>query len=110
RLQLNRRLGIAAAISAPWFVYMYLRFRGDFVAGYLFDENIRLFATDRFADQPPFWFYFQILATGMLPWTGIVIGRLVDDVAPWKRNGSRNVDVLLWAWTLAIVGFFTFSR
>ena len=63
-------LGIAVAISAPWFVYMYLRFRGDFVGGYLLDENIRLFATDRFGDQPPFWFYFRIVATGMLPWTG----------------------------------------
>ena len=106
-------MGIAAAISAPWFVYMYLRFRADFLAGYLFDENIRLFATDRFGDQPPFWFYFQILATGMLPWTGIMIGRLVDDVAWRKRDspgGPGDIVVLLWAWTIAIVGFFTFSR
>lgn len=99
--------GMAVAISAPWFVYMYLRFRGDFVAGYVLDENLRLFATDRFGDQPPFWFYFQILATGMLPWTGIVMGRLVDDVVGRRRDG---VEVLLWAWTIAIVGFFTFSR
>ena len=107
-------VGIAVAISAPWFVYMYLRFRGDFVAGYLLDENIRLFATDRFGDQPPFWFYFQILATGMLPWTGVVIGRLVDDVraavSRQRRDSPGSVDVLLWAWTIAIVGFFTFSR
>jgi 4-amino-4-deoxy-L-arabinose transferase-like glycosyltransferase len=100
-------VGMAMAISAPWFVYMYLRFRAAFVAGYLFDENIRLFAADRFGDQPPFWFYFQILATGMLPWTGIMIGRLVDDVSWGKRD---NVEVVLWAWTIAIVGFFTFSR
>jgi len=100
-------LGLAVAISAPWFVYMYLRFRADFLAGYLFDENIRLFATDRFGDQPPFWFYFQILATGMLPWTGIMIGRLLDD-AVWRKRD--DVEVLLWAWTIAIVGFFTFSR
>jgi 4-amino-4-deoxy-L-arabinose transferase-like glycosyltransferase len=105
-------LGIAIAISAPWFVYMYLRFRADFVAGYVFDENIRLFAAERFGDQPPFWFYFKILATGMLPWTGIMIGRLVDDISRWKRSGpgsSGSVNVLLWAWTIAIVGFFTCS-
>jgi 4-amino-4-deoxy-L-arabinose transferase-like glycosyltransferase len=107
-------VGMAAAIAAPWFVYMYLRFRGDFVAGYVLDENIRLFATDRFGDQPPFWFYFRILATGMLPWTGIVIGRLVDDVrtamSHRKHVGPGRVDVLLWAWTIAVVGLFTFSR
>jgi 4-amino-4-deoxy-L-arabinose transferase-like glycosyltransferase len=106
--------GIAAAIAAPWFVYMYLRFRGDFVAGYVLDENIRLFAADRFGDQPPFWFYFQILATGMLPWTGVVVGRLIDDVraavSRQRRDSAGSVDLLLWAWTIAIVGFFTFSR
>jgi 4-amino-4-deoxy-L-arabinose transferase-like glycosyltransferase len=100
-------LGIAVAISAPWFVYMYLRFRGDFVAGYILDENIRLFATDRFGDQPPFWFYLQILATGMLPWTGIVIGRCADDLLKRERDA---VDVLLWSWIIAVVGFFTLSR
>ena len=107
-------LGIAIAISAPWFVYMYLRFRGAFVNGYALDENIRLFATNRFDNQPPFWFYFQILATGMLPWTGVAIGRLVDDVraaaSDRQRDSHASVDVMLWAWTIAIVGFFTFSR
>ena len=104
-------LVMAVVIAAPWFVYMYLRFRGDFVAGYVLDENIKLFATERFGDQPPFWFYFQILGTGMLPWTAIVIGRFVDDVrAARERRGPDSLEVLLWAWTIAVVGFFTFSR
>jgi 4-amino-4-deoxy-L-arabinose transferase-like glycosyltransferase len=105
-------LGIAVAIAAPWFIYMYLRFRDEFVAGYVLDENIRLFATDRFPNQPPFWFYFQILATGMLPWTGVLIGRVVDDVrGAWSRRRTlANVDLLLWSWIIAVVGFFTFSR
>ena len=103
-------VGMAIAISAPWFVYMYLRFGADFVAGYLLDENIRLFASNRFGDPAPFWFYFPILATSLLPWTGIVIGRLVDDVVRRKRDSLGSVDVLLWAWIIAVVGFFTFSR
>jgi 4-amino-4-deoxy-L-arabinose transferase-like glycosyltransferase len=104
-------LAMALAVAAPWFIYMYLRFRGSFVAGYVLDENIKLFATDRFGDQPPFWFYFQILATGMLPWTGVVAGRLVDGVrAVVARRAVDNVEVLLWAWTIAVVGFFTGSR
>ena len=91
-------LGLAVAISAPWFVYMYLRFRGDFVAGYVLDENIRLYATERFGDQPPFWFYFQLIATGMLPWTGVVIGRFVDDVraamSHWRGTSRGDLTVL----------------
>jgi 4-amino-4-deoxy-L-arabinose transferase-like glycosyltransferase len=104
----------AVAISAPWFVYMYLRFRDDFIAGYLLDENIRLFATDRFTGQPGALFYFEILATGMLPWTAMLIGRFVDDVRGVLGNSARrmpdNVEIILWAWTIAVVGFFSLSR
>ena len=65
-LALHWALGlvIIAALSAPWFVYMYVRFRDGFVNGYVLDENLRLFAGSRFANQPGFWFYFQILAAG----------------------------------------------
>jgi 4-amino-4-deoxy-L-arabinose transferase-like glycosyltransferase len=101
---------IIAAISAPWFVYMYLRFRDAFVNGYVLDENFRLFAGSRFANQPGFWFYFQILAAALLPWTGLLIGRLIDDVRALRR-GERidSVELVLWGWTIAIVGFFTLS-
>jgi 4-amino-4-deoxy-L-arabinose transferase-like glycosyltransferase len=103
-------LTMVILVAAPWFVYMFLRFRVDFVNGYLLDENVRLFAASRFGNQPPFWFYFQILALGLLPWTGLVIGRAVDDVRALAR-GERldGFEVLLWTWTTAIVGFFTLS-
>ncbi|HZR22036.1 MAG TPA: glycosyltransferase family 39 protein [Vicinamibacterales bacterium] len=101
---------IVVGVSSPWFVDMYLRFRQDFVNGYFLDENITLFSGSRFGNQPGYWFYFQILATGLLPWTGVVIGRLVDDVRAIAR-GERldSFEVLLWSWTGAVVGFFTLS-
>ncbi|MEO5741574.1 MAG: phospholipid carrier-dependent glycosyltransferase [Vicinamibacterales bacterium] len=103
--------GAAVAISSPWFIYMYQRFGGTFVDAYLLDENLRLYATDRFKGQPGYSFYFRILATGMLPWTGILIGRLFDVVrAAVKGRKCDGAEVLLWAWTIAVIGFFTFSR
>jgi len=103
-------LALVIAIAAPWFVYMYLRFRHDFVNGYLLDENIRLFAAPRFANQPGAWFYFQILAAGLLPWTGLLIGRFVDDMVAVIRGERLDaLETLLWAWTAAVVGFFTAS-
>ena len=103
-------LVIITAVSAPWFIYMYVRFKDGFVNGYILDENFRLFAGSRFANQPGFWFYFQILAAALLPWTGVLIGRLVDDVRAVMR-GERldGVETMLWGWTLAVVGFFTLS-
>lgn len=112
-LQLRWGWGLAVVVllAAPWFVYMYFRFRDGFVNGYIFDENLNLFATTRFAKQPPPWFYVQILAAGLLPWTGVLVGRLVDGVrSVMKRATPDTFEVLLWSWTAAIVGFFTLSH
>jgi 4-amino-4-deoxy-L-arabinose transferase-like glycosyltransferase len=110
RLRWGIGLVVVVAITAPWFVYMYLRFRQAFVDGYVLDENFRLFATSRFANQPGFWFYFQILAAGLLPWTGLLVGRLVDDVRKLRRREPLDgIEILLWSWVMAIVGFFSLS-
>jgi 4-amino-4-deoxy-L-arabinose transferase-like glycosyltransferase len=105
-------LTLVCVIAAPWFVMMYMRFGDRFIAGYLFDENLSLYGTNRFGDQPGYSFYFRILAVGLLPWTGLVVGRLIDDVrAAWTRRAMPGpLEILLWAWTAAVVGFFTFSR
>jgi 4-amino-4-deoxy-L-arabinose transferase-like glycosyltransferase len=101
---------IVLALSAPPFLYLYQRFGQDFVNGYILDENLRLFASSRFGNQPGFWFYFRILAAGLLPWTGLLIGRAVDDVrALRRREPLDSIEIMLWAWTLTIVAFFTLS-
>jgi len=101
---------VIIVVSAPPFLYLYFRFGRAFVDGYVLDENIRLYTGSRFGGQPSPFFYFQILATGLLPWTPLVAGRLVDDVrAAVRGDGPDTVDRLLWAWTAAIVGFFSLS-
>jgi 4-amino-4-deoxy-L-arabinose transferase-like glycosyltransferase len=105
-------LTLVIVLSAPWFVYMWLRFGDSFVGGYLLDENLRLYATNRFGPGPSAWFYFRVLAAGLLPWTTVVVGRLYDDIrAAFRRDGSlEQIDILLWSWTIAVVGFFSLSR
>ena len=104
-------LAIVLAVAAPWFAYMYRRFGEAFVAGYALDENVKLFATDRFPHQPGPGFYVRIVAASLLPWTGLLVGRLVDDCrAAWARRGPDTVEIVLWAWTAAILGFFSCSK
>jgi len=110
RLHWVAGFAIVVVIAAPWFLYMNRRFGEAFISGYVLDENIRLFATSRFANQPGPWFYFQILATGLLPWTGLLLGRLIDDAVA-VATGARvdAFEILLWSWVAAVVGFFTAS-
>src|SRR5436190_2108650 len=105
-----RGLLLATAVAMPWFWFMFVRFGRSFITGYVLDENLRLFAGSRLGHQPRPWFYFQILAAGLLPWTGLVVGRLIDVVrAAYRREPVDTVEVLLWSWTAAIVGFFSLS-
>jgi 4-amino-4-deoxy-L-arabinose transferase-like glycosyltransferase len=103
-------LVIVVLLSAPPFVYLYLRFGQDFVNGYVLDENFKLFTGSRFGNQPGYGFYFQILALGLLPWTGLLVGRLIDNVRAIVR-GERldSIETLLWTWPLTITVFFTLS-
>ncbi len=103
-----RGLAFAIVLGALWPLYMWLRFEDLFVQGYFLNENLRLFAEPLYANQPPWWFYLQILIVGFLPWTGLILGRAYDRV----RGGAPAdlFEVLLWCWTIAIVGFFSFSQ
>ena len=65
-------LVLVLAIVAPWFLYMLRRCGQDFINGYVLDENLRLYGGNRYGNQPRWSFYFEILAVGMLPWTGLV--------------------------------------
>jgi 4-amino-4-deoxy-L-arabinose transferase-like glycosyltransferase len=104
-------LAIAVVIPAPWFGYMVQRFDGAFIDGYVLNENVLLFATAMYSNQPPWWFYLSIIAVGMLPWTPLLVGRLVDQL---RRAAARKpidpFEVLLWSWVAAIVVLFSVSR
>ncbi|MCC7417264.1 MAG: glycosyltransferase family 39 protein [Acidobacteria bacterium] len=104
-------LGLVIGLAAPWFLYMLARFGDAFVQGYVLDENLRLYGSSRFANQPGPLFYTQILLVGMLPWTGLLLGRLVDDLRASWRGGAPldTVEVLLWSWVGAILVFFSGS-
>jgi len=103
-------LALVVALSLPWFVYMWLRFRDAFVSGYVLDENVSLFASNRFGAKFDPLFYFRVLAAGLLPWTALVAGQLWDDVRAYRAKSLDSTQLLLWCWALAILGFFTASR
>ncbi len=101
------------ALSSPWFVVMWLRHGDAFVEGYVLNENLRLFSAPLYANQPGWSFYLQILVVGFLPWTGLVVGRGVDQLRAAQRRQpscTDRFDVMLWSWAAGVVVFFSASH
>jgi len=106
RLRWGVGLLIIVALSVPWFIYMWRRFGDAFVDGYVFKENLSLYARPLYGGQPSYLFYAQVMATGLLPWTPLLAGRLVDAFRGFRITAAER---LLWAWAIAVIGFFSFS-
>lgn len=106
-LRVGWGLALVLVLSATWFLYMWWRFGYAFINGYFLQENILLYAAQLFETTRSPGFYLRVAAVGFLPFTPLLIGRLID-----AARGDRISDIerLMWAWSIAITVFFSFSR
>ena len=94
-LRLRWALGllIITALSAPWFLYMWRHFGEAFITGYVLKENLWLFSGSLYGAQRSMLFYPKVILVGLLPWTPLLIGRLIDACAGCAsrlRNGCSG--------------------
>jgi 4-amino-4-deoxy-L-arabinose transferase-like glycosyltransferase len=61
------------AIALPWYLVMWMTHGTEYLSGFFIGDNFERFATDRFNDPRPWWFYLPILAGGLLPWTPLML-------------------------------------
>jgi 4-amino-4-deoxy-L-arabinose transferase-like glycosyltransferase len=94
-------------LSAPWFLYMWWRFGGAFVEGYVLHENVSLYSGAVFGPAASTTFFWPILIAGLLPWTPVLMGRIIDLL---RGDGFPTEERVLWAWSAAILGFFSISH
>jgi 4-amino-4-deoxy-L-arabinose transferase-like glycosyltransferase len=100
----------AVALAAPWYAAMAYVHGGAYLREFLVGDNIQRFATTRFNEVRPPWFYLPILAGGLLPWTPLALCALPVGSA-WRRAG-RALSPATWRvllWALVPFVFFTIS-
>ena len=91
-------------IVAPWYVRAEMRSPG-YLSYFLVQEHWLRFLTSEGQHDRPWYYFFQVLAVGFLPWTPLL---------PWiaKRLWSRGLDdhfIFLLSWVVVPFAFFTFS-
>jgi 4-amino-4-deoxy-L-arabinose transferase-like glycosyltransferase len=115
RLRLPRRgllVGgvLALAVGVPWYVAMVAEHGRAYLDSFFLGDNFERFATSRFNDPRPIWFYLPIVIGGMLPWTPLAAAA----VPPMREWTARAVEAppIIWRltlWAAMPLLFFTLS-
>ncbi len=103
-------LMVMVGVAVPWYVVMWLRHGNEYLQGFFIGDNFERFATDRFNDPRPWWFYLPIVAGGLLPWTPLALvwlGPLTQFVR--RRRDIGTIDLRLLLWAALPLAFFSFS-
>ncbi len=101
---------VMLGVAVPWYVLMWFRHGNDYLQGFFIGDNFERFATDRFNDPRPWWFYVPIVAGGLLPWTPLALvwlGPLTQFLR--RRRDVGTIDLRLLLWALLPLAFFSLS-
>ena len=102
--------GVMMAVATPWYLLMWFRHGNDYLQSFFVGDNFERFATSRFNDPRPWWFYLPVVAGGLLPWTPLVLtwlGPITSFIR--RRRDVGTIDLRLMLWALLPLVFYTLS-
>ena len=88
------------ALALPWYVLMWLRHGNEYLQSFFIGDNLERFATDRFNDPRPWWFYLPVVSGGLLPWTPLALvwlGPITKFILRRRDVGTIELRLILWA-------------
>ena len=113
RLRLSHvALGLAVflMLGAPWYLAMAVEHGTAYLDRFFIGENLDRFATARYNDPRPVWYYLPIVLSGMLPWSPFML-MWAPRLRRMARIGIARAVVgsrLAW-WAAAPLIFYTLS-
>jgi hypothetical protein len=103
--------GVAAAVALPWYVAMTMTHGVAYLESFFLADNLERFATTRFNETRPIWFYVPVIAGGLLPWTLFGALAAVPATVALARRQWRpaRTEWRLLSWALVPTVFFMAS-
>jgi 4-amino-4-deoxy-L-arabinose transferase-like glycosyltransferase len=101
----------AAIVGLPWYVAMWLEHGNPYLQSFFVADNFERFATERFNEARPFWFYLPVLLGGLLPWSLFLTVFVVEGLAGARKRTVKlaDTDWRLLLWAIMPLLFFTLS-
>jgi 4-amino-4-deoxy-L-arabinose transferase-like glycosyltransferase len=97
-------------VALPWYVAMWHVHGTPYLESFFLGDNLERFATERFNDPRPWWFYLPVAAGGLLPWTPLLllwVGPTLGVLT--RRRDVGAIETRLLFWVLLPLAFFTLS-
>ncbi len=101
---------VFVAVALPWYLLMWMQHGNAYLQSFFVGDNFERFATDRFNDPRPWWFYLPVVAGGLLPWTPLALvwlGPITQFLR--RRRDIGTVDLRLLLWAVVPFVFYTLS-
>ena len=101
--------GVFLLLALPWYGAMTMEHGAAYLDRFFFSENLDRFASDRYNDPRPIWYYLPIVAGGMLPWTPFMLLWVPALRRAWRRRECDTRTVRLALWAAVPLVFYTLS-
>jgi 4-amino-4-deoxy-L-arabinose transferase-like glycosyltransferase len=101
---------VMLAVSMPWYLLMWWRHGNEYLQGFFVGDNFERFATDRFNDPRPWWFYVPVVAGGLFPWPSLALvwlGPITQFLR--RRRDAGTIDLRLMLWAIVPLVFYALS-
>ena len=98
---------VFAAIAAPWFLAMQLRFDG-FLDYFIVEQHFRRYVASGFNNRQPFWFFPAVLLLLSAPWVPWVVRGLRQQTVVGAR--ADPLRLLMLTWLVLVVLFFSLPQ
>ncbi|MBI3713537.1 MAG: glycosyltransferase family 39 protein [Burkholderiales bacterium] len=110
RLHIVKGLMVFFAITAPWFILIW-QANPEHPYFFFIHEHFQRFTSNVHKRGGPWWYFFPLLAIGMIPWLGFVVHGLLDGVLSEKSKKERQFHSkkMLVIWSIFIFFFFSIS-
>jgi 4-amino-4-deoxy-L-arabinose transferase-like glycosyltransferase len=92
---------IVLILAAPWFLSMTALHGPTYLNRFFIAENFDRFATSRYNDPRPFWYFVPIVVGGMLPWSPFMLLWIPDVARSMRRHLTNSANVIRFGWWAA---------
>jgi 4-amino-4-deoxy-L-arabinose transferase-like glycosyltransferase len=107
RLHLGKGLVLLFAIATPWFVLVGLK-NPEQPYFFFVHEHWERFFLKTHHREGPWWYFFMMLAPGIVPWLGLLPQALFNAVRR-ERTATFQPKLILLIWAVFIFFFFSYS-